>query len=516
MTALKSQKNNEMLYYKPSELIVFYKKMGYEPTVDVLTKVCIQYEYEAKEIKEICDEFKLGNITYRNLRNAIYEAINPITQAIMGDKKIADPLRIHVAMEHIYDLHFQHENYGNIIFGTPKPRRYVGDKNGMWQFAINKNDITEDFVAKILTVENLYIMVNTSKTFARVTEKVGNINALYLDIDNIDDVDGFIHKCISEGRFEKLEPSRINASGGGVHIYFNLKNCYANDKLNGYVKRIQKALNALYPEADDLSDLVRFLRLDGSIYRKENKPIKTVKQVYKSNKRYEIADIGPLLVPAYQPKVKFEKQEVYTFNKATNGQAQLRKVPGTWRDLEVKRLRDIEYLASIGHFDTDRRKRGIFFYSLFVLRASQSFSEASKLAYSMNNSLKFPLTTEEVEAQLASIKVNGYKYRYSRQKVVDQLEIDSAFLNPKQLEELKALFSDKVKLERFNKKRKLKREKKGPTERETKKKENYKTIKTLLQQGYKQKDIVETLNLSKGYVSKIVKQIMIDSQQESI
>lgn len=509
-TALTIEKYDYYSYYKPKELIAFYKtaQVG-KPSIDTLISTFVRYKYEATEMHQVCKAFRIVEEDYRKIRDAVYEQINPLAQALNGSQSITDE-RLDVAWQHINELHFRNKNYGNIIFATPKPARFEGERNSVWQFAINKKDITKDVVAKLLTVSNLYIMINSSKTFARRTNDVANINALYLDIDNVSDVDAFIAKCIEEGRFEKVKPSRIIASGGGLHIYFYLDNAYANEILNKYIKRMQKALHEIYPEADKLSDLVRFLRLEGSCYDKPNKAVKTVKSVYESDKVYTIGEIGPMLVPAYVPQDKPKKTQIYSFSKTTEGKSKLSKVPGTWGDLEVKRFRDIEYLASIGHFDADRRKRGVFFYALFVYRASRSFSDAAVAAHEFNAALKSPLPVHIVENQICSIAKNGKQWNYKRETIVAQLDIDYEHLDDEQITNLLALLPTEEKRRRdYEKRKKDRANKKEPTQREKAKQEKILKIKTLLEQGLDSSAIAKELNIQKRYVNKLIKENML-------
>lgn len=507
MTSNAISKYDDLVYYKPKELIAFYKSVCMYPYVDTLIDTFVRYRYEATEMYQVCEAFGVSDQDYRYIRNKVYDQINPLAQACNGSRSITGK-RLDAAWKHIKKLHYRNRNYGNIIFGTPKPARYVGDKNSMWHLAINKKELTKDTVAKLLTVSNLYIMVNTSKSFIRKTSDVGNINALYLDIDNVSDVDAFIAKCVKEGRFEKLKPSLIIVSGGGLHIYFYLDNAYADVKLNPYIKRIQKALHEIYPEADKLSDLVRFLRLEGSLYDKPNKALKVVESVFESDKVYTVGEIGPMLVPAYVSKNKVKKTKFYSFSKTLDGKNKLSKVPGTWRDLEVNRFRDIEYLASIGHFDVDRRKRAVFFYALFVYRATQSFSDAALAAHEFNSALKSPLSVDVVENQICSIAENGKAWTYKRETLVAQLEIDDKHLDDTQIANLQALCPTVEKRQRdYATRKKSRRNEKNLTKREASKEEKIQTIKTLLEQGYKQVEIVKETGYSKSYVSEIVKQI---------
>lgn len=494
------------VYYSPRSLIDFYRAVKVKPTVEIIKQNCVRYEYDAKEIKEICNAFGFSVFDYRAIRNEVYDSINPIAQFVNGQAKLEDKSRIDAAWRHIQDLHFRSSCFGNVIFGCPRLKR-DGQKS-MWHYAVPKSKITKVMVARLLLMPNLYIMVNTSRSFARKSDEVVSVNALYLDIDNVQDVDGFMQKCRDEGRFDVVEPSKIIASGGGLHIYFYLKDAYAKEKLVPYINRIQKALHDIYPEADKLSDLARFLRLDGGIYNKPKKEVKVVRTIYESDQVYTVPEIGPKLVKPYVPRSKKEKTKARQFER----DKPFAIVPqGTWKELELKRVRDMEYLYNIGHFDDDRRKRGIFFYSLFVLRASGSFSKAASMAYELNGALKYPLSTEDVENQLSSVKQNGFKYKYKRDTLVGQLEIKQ--LTREQQEGLRAIMPYEIKQDRKKAYQKsLRRNEKNLTKRKAEKEKNIQAIKTLLEQGYKQKNIAIELNLTKGYVSQIVKQIKTENQ----
>lgn len=504
MTAITIQ---QITHYSPKSLINFYRATKQTPTVEIIKANCIRYEYDATEIHEICDAFGFDAYAYRKIRNEVYDSINPIALSINGKDRLKDDKRIQVAWDHIEQLHLRSNCYGNIIFASPRVKGN-GTKS-MWQYAVPKSKITKAMISKLLLIPNLYLMVNTSKSYLRRTDAVVSINALYLDIDNVTDVEGFIKQCKDEGRFDVLEPSKIVASGGGVHMYFYLQDAYAKDRLIPYISRAQKALHLIYPEADKLSDLVRLLRLDGSLYDKPDRVNKVVKTVYESERVYRVADIGPRLVDPYQPKQKRKKVDTIGKDKP------FAIVPqGTWQELEIKRVRDLEYLHEIGHFNEDRRKRGVFFYALFVLRASGRFDVAAKMAYEFNAALKKPLSTEIVENQISSVKQNGFNYKYKRETLVGQLEIDK--LTREQQEGLRAIMPQAIKYERqYAYKKKMRRNKKGLTTRKAAKEDNYNKVKTLLQQGLKQKDIASKLNITKGYVSQIVRQIRSKDKQNA-
>ena len=89
-----------------------------------------------------------------------------------------------------------------------------------------------------------------------------------------------------------------------------------------------------------------------------------------------------------------------------------------------------------------------------------------------------------------------------------QLEIDDKHLDDTQIANLQALCPTGEKRQRdYETRKKSRRNEKNLTKREASKEEKIQTIKTLLEQGYKQVEIVKETGYSKSYVSEIVKQI---------
>lgn len=493
----------EIEYFTPEDLVIFYKKIKQQPSVAELANSIIRYNYTKDEIKTICEVFNLRLSEVKWHINNYYVKHNPLIVATNNADKV-DNERLDKAWQHISLLHYHSDHYGYVVFGTPKKAKYIGDTDGMWQLAINKKDLTKEIVSKILTVDNVYVSVNTSKTHQRTNADISDINALYLDIDGIDDKGAFIDKCIVEGRFDVLEPSKIIATGGGLHFYFKVVNAYNNKKLTPFISRLQKQLHELYPEADKLSDLARFLRLEGSTYFKnENKKI--VESIYNSDLSYTVKDLGDVLLPAYQPKVQ-EKAEVFALvtKKEKNEVIKVRD----YTDSAKRRIDDFDYLLRIGHFDDDRRKTAVFLYGVTVLQYTNSFKQAAQAMIDFNMALSQPLEKEEMYKHITSIRKNGFKYNYSTKRLELELELDK--LSKSDYEGLQQLNDAKNKqrndIKRNEIKRESRRNKKGLTQREQAKQEKLLKIKTLLEQGLNTSMIADELQITKRYVNKIIKE----------
>lgn len=445
--------------------------------------------------------------TYRIIRNKVYDQLNPLQTALNDEKTLMDVERLDLAWKHIQQLHYRNDNFGFIIFATPRPARYKGDADTMWQLAINKRKLTRDMVAKLLTVSNLYIAVNTMKSYIRQNDVTGNINCLYLDIDNVADPEEFINSCLIDGRFEQIEPSKIIASGGGLHFYFFLENAYNNSKLSPFLIRLQRELHNIYPEADKLSDFARLLRLDGSTYQKAKKPLKTVSTVYESDSVYTVNDIGDAILPEYKPKPK--KADVLAIVPSDVQSKSKTIKTNDWSAQELARIRDFEYLLKIGHFDEDRRKTAVFLYGVTVLHYTKDFRQAAQAMIDFNMALQEPLKQSEMHKHISSMRKNGFKYNYSVKRLVSELDIDS--LSENDLDKLTELNLNKKRAAHAEKrnatKRESRRNEKSLTKRQANKEDKINAIQTLREQGYSRKEIAAKLSLSFDYVKKIISEL---------
>lgn len=400
----------ELTKYTPKQLVDFYKSIGYVPTPVVMLETCNRYGYDQDQMMYICEHLNLSKAQIKQIKHVIFNAKNPIVKAINRRlSPIVPSERVDAAMHHLERLHLRDDENGYIIFACK-------DSNDQfWSYAFSKLEITRDIVARILTVPNIYISVNRSRNYSRKTADISKIQALYLDIDNVN-ASEFLSRIKADGRFDKLEPSMIVDSGGGAHCYYYIKDCWSNPKLNKFVNRVQEALLQMFPEADRLKDISRILRLVGSEYRKKGKEA-VISCIYESDAVYTIDQIGQALLPTYRPIA--QKTQVFSI-----GKARLHKTPGSWRDLDIKRARDIERLVEIGYIGTDFRKRGMYLYRLFVQRATKDADYAWDCVKQMNKSLVKPLTEAQLKSATESVQELGKKYNYKTETLVELLELD--------------------------------------------------------------------------------------------
>lgn len=181
--------------------------------------------------------------------------------------------------------------------------------------------------------------------------------------------------------------------------------------------------------------------------------------------------------------------------------------------LFVARLQDIEKLIELRNFDVrGSRNNFLFVYHYYQMKTKRcQIGAARKETIELNSRFLEPLEEEEVlnliqsseNRAIMSEEVNQeHGYRYKTSTLLRLYDITE-----EEEKHLKTLISNKTKSNRRNEKeRKARRNKEGLTKREAQKIENFNTVVDLFQQGYKQIDIARKTNLSKSYISQIIKE----------
>ena len=83
-----SNLQEELIYYKPKELIAFYRGVS-TPNTDTLIATFARYRYEATEMHQVCKALGIADQDYRKIRNAANRAEN----AAKGGNKIRFTLK---------------------------------------------------------------------------------------------------------------------------------------------------------------------------------------------------------------------------------------------------------------------------------------------------------------------------------------------------------------------------------------------------------------------------------------
>lgn len=391
----------------------------------------------------------------------------------------------------------------------------------------------------------LYHTLNTFNGVDRVKEKISQIHANYVDIDcyNLgktqqETVD-YVNELVTQGKIP--EPSFIINSGRGVYVIWLLNDVIGTPNAISYYDAIQTSLVNLFKDygADHGAKGVNgYLRLPGSYHPKVNKRVAIVE--HNVANRYNLKEVGIQIgvgVPTSPIKtVKAIQKEVPTVTKVKKKAKANQFTQFSYQDLFQKDLKQLLLLRGFqmsGHRDTWLY---MMHHSLLRSGVDADLVMDRLLQYNAKFKKSLPITevydlvqssfsrycewlrakdktgNQEYWGDSGKIKYKGYNWK--PETVVMALDITT-----EEMGSLKLFVDKEIRLARKQEnieKRKLSRQqKKGPTQRETNKENNIKAVQALLEQGLKQKDIANILVLTKGRVSQIVKQIKLNSQQES-
>lgn len=370
---------------------------------------------------------------------------------------------------------------------------------------------------------NLFYSVNTYKEIKNASEdKLGAIANILIDIDyrksffkNLTK-DRFI-KMMEEEYFGQVVPcpSALIYTGNNFHITYKIKYpVNATDKAKSLAKRIQKEISNRLSDfnADRAVNLTTSSRFINTYNSKTME--KVTAKIYE-NKLYELRELQQWLpdLPSWYEKWKEDKKSNADKPKKIHNVFNLYNLLKT-------RLSDLETLQEMREFNCHgHRELMCFLYRNFAMQSlliGDSEVDAAKEAQNMmmefNNKFKRPLIEKNVESKTRNIERKQYSLRN---------ETIITMLNIKEHEEraLKTIISDGEYIRRqqeYNKKRdEIRKEKRkearrnedGLTKREQEKINNINTIKELLNEGLKRKEIASKLGKSIHTVDKYISEI---------
>lgn len=370
----------------------------------------------------------------------------------------------------------------------------------------------------------------------------------------------------SKKLFNKLEPSFFVYSGNGLYIVYLLKN--ASPACAKIWKKIMDALFKIFEQygADKRSrDIVHVFRLAGT---KNSKTGNIARFIYNSTKefrfeqekepirRYTIADMAGILLPALpytkeewlkikKDKKKKKVDKAKQNQKNNSGNKKIRYIQNLYT-LNLNRMLDLETLVDIrngyckknGKLDTEGNREYIcLLYRYFNLLCFGDIEKSLQNTLKLNKKFIEPLSDDEVElytnnvvenykgwqeayklynampeAERPKIGIFFYKYCYTfkNSTIIAELEITK--------EEMQSLRTIK---DRLNTKehnalyknyralymRNRRKNNNGLTTRQQAKEDKINSIKALLEQGKKQVEIAKIIGITKGMVSRYVKEI---------
>lgn len=395
------------------------------------------------------------------------------------------------------------------------------------QYHFHKDELIENLEKLISLGINTYISPNEFYVPKRSAETVRRLNALYVDLDlsdknyKINDYElNLAIEILKDDYFNKVipEPTFIVKTGRGLHLYWKLEDLPRQglslwtmiqgamiDRLRGFSNDFR-----LLTVDEAVKDCTRILRLADSKNTKSNTTCK-IEELYSDN----IYRLDKLI------KEYFTEFEIIEENKKNRAKVKTkaeRKIIGIHNlyTLHHARLQDIVKLQELRNVGSvDYRRRMCFFYRYYSCLFTHDKELALKNTLDFNSKFAEPLTEKEV-LQASAAAEKGYEewlsnkaedflkpvwnpeegtynikgYNYTNTSLIRQLEI----MEEEQMQ-MSTIFSKKVKLIKYNTKRKAdRRNENGLTLREQQKEDTKNKIKELKSQGFTQKEVAEKLN----------------------
>ena len=338
-------------------------------------------------------------------------------------------------------------------------------------------------------------------------------------------------------------PSEVVNSGRGLHLYWYLED-EGRESLAKWKTVQQIILNSLAPISEQTScnvdfkciDPARVLRVEGTWNTKSKSPCRLIE---KSDIKYTLDEILECFYDVnlddLKPFNSNPNKDTGNDKKTLTGAKNALNERGEWKDLKVKRTNGIVSVFNAYSLltcrATDFRKllelRGgdmegmrdefLTMYAWTVISKKDDLEKLERELQGLNSLFKAPLKDKEVSYKAKYIferfnkeVIKGAdtsqftefdRYWYKNTTIIKRLEI-----TPKEQKEMLTIISKEEKNERDKaRKKKNRRNENGLTKRGQSKADKVDQVKELKRLGYKQKEIAEMLNMSKGTVSKYLK-----------
>lgn len=352
--------------------------------------------------------------------------------------------------------------------------------------------------------EELFFSQNTFKKFRRSTEYLFELKACYIDLDyykmNLTKEQTLfgVDHLVSEKRIPI--PSMIIDSGHGLYLIWRIK------RIPAMAVKLWRAIEEyLFWELKDLGadkaclDPTRVFRIVGSINSKY--PIKQKVQVLSTYPiEYDLHDLQ-------ERYLKFKKQPS---RKKRNGK--LIHIKNIYT-MYCNRREDILSLCKIRNFEmTGLREITLFLYRYYGC-LQYTDDKAIDMVKELNSKFTKPCKEGTVlRATRSAEKASAEeKYNYKNSTLVELLKITDEEMKaqwPNGEYVLQTIITKDEKYRRNNIKRKNKRRNsQGNTDKEQSIQDNLEIIKTLKEQGYKQKQIAKETGMTVRNVQKYYKML---------
>ena len=338
-------------------------------------------------------------------------------------------------------------------------------------------------------------------------------------------------------------PSEVVNSGRGLHLYWYLED-EGRESLAKWKTVQQIILNSLAPISEQTScnvdfkciDPARVLRVEGTWNTKSKSPCRLIE---KTNLTYTLDDILECFygvnLDDLKPFNSNPNKDTGNDKKTLTGAKNALNERGEWKDLKVKRTNGIVSVFNAYSLLTcraaDLRKllelRGgdmegmrddfLTKYAWTIISKKDDLEKLERELHGINSLFKIPLKDKEVsyKAQYIFNKFNKEvikgadtsqftefdRYWYRNTTIIRDLNITM----DEQRHMLTIISKEEKNRRKSEREKKARRNENGLTKRGQSKADKVDQVKELKRLGYKQKEIAEMLNMSKGTVSKYLK-----------
>ena len=394
------------------------------------------------------------------------------------------------------------------------------------------SDNLRKIVFQYINDKDTYISVNTTYIPKRVTENVRQFRALYIDIDLKDNElkNSTVYEIFilaNEGKIPK--PTMIVSSGGGLHIYWRIKNAPY-----GALSTWQELEDYLYFQLKQFgadikaTDCVRVLRLVSTINSKNNN---VCELIHIDNKmEYSMYELREEFLNWSNRKKKKSYQLEFQQTKITDNKVIANSFFNSY-SLHYQRAEDLVILCKSRKYKvTGYRNMILHCYAYWRGLVVRDIERLEIEVHELNNSFTEPLKETEIKAICKCIlkKVDMFityenelraglrprlpkgsrdkpGYWYKNKTLIEKLNITE-----EEQKELKTIINEKEKYrrcatEKKEKQKAKRRNKDGLTPKQQELKELKIKVLELKEEGLSNRKIAKKFNLSEGTIRNILK-----------
>lgn len=402
-------------------------------------------------------------------------------------------------MGQVEQLQFpQVTQYLNALHGNSKGWVTKAEKNNtfkQWHYK-HLELVKQDFRGN-----NLYISLNTFYSTYRRLEYIKELKAQFIDLDiyNTGYTKEQVLMNLDENYFNKSipRPNFIIDSGRGLYLIWLI------NAVPGKALPLWKAVEEyLYSQLKDLGadrqalDATRILRVPGSTNSKSGTTVEILEEY---DYIYDLREIQSNYLPELIPKDKKKgrpKKINFIFRE---------------RSLYHARIQDIAKLCELRNYDMKGHREFILFlYRYYLCFFTENIEQALQDVLELNRQFKCPLNIYEAvratkSAETVYLKKNK-QYKYKNETLIDLLNISD-----EEQKHMTTLIDKKEYSRRDKKYQKDKYHKELKDSGKLTKKEELniqrQKIKSLLDKGFKQKDISLQLNIPTRTVERRIQEL---------